>query len=249
MQRLRFVVANARLPYLQPGIVSYLFLAILIAILHCGCKRLPLWVGLLCALWVNMDGWFILGPIVVAFWLVGSLIRRDSDAVSIKTLAIALVAALVGGLINPHLVFAYTLPDDLSLTLFDPEVAKDSNFRSYFDTGFANPKLSPAAAYSFYFLLVAGVASFAVNATTASMPRLLIWVAFALLAIWRWRFLPYFAVAGTPMVVLNIQDALTRREFGQQGRLIAVALRGLAVGARACAICCLARLVGAARAR
>src|SRR5262249_40284195 len=65
---------------LQPALVSYLFTAITLFILlnapRWPAYALPVSLGVLFALWVNLDQWFFIGPALVALWLLGEWLQQ-----------------------------------------------------------------------------------------------------------------------------------------------------------------------------
>ena len=82
------LVACAPRLLLQPVIVSMLCTAMTFWLLNSRRNttkiwQLPVCLGALFLLWVNMDGWFILGPILVALFLVGEFLERLLSAAEI----------------------------------------------------------------------------------------------------------------------------------------------------------------------
>ncbi|MFL5330810.1 MAG: hypothetical protein ACJ8C4_18075 [Gemmataceae bacterium] len=227
---LALLAANTRLSRLEPATFSYLFLALIIALLvHCP-RRLPLWIGLLCAVWVNFDGWFILGPLTVALWVIGQLVQPHENGPRPKFLFATLAAAVIGGLVNPHHVFAYMLPDELAPALFSESVRTNSYFRSalYFHGGLGRHDLMPAPAIAYYVLLVVGFLSFLVNVRALVWSRAIIWLALGAFSLLRWRCIPFFVIATTPFIVLNFQEVFGRLNKIEAARMLGLAMRGLA---------------------
>jgi hypothetical protein len=84
------------------------------------CWLLPL----LFALWANIDGWFLMGPLAVALALVGELLQRlgqpagaadaSFQARRLRTLALVLPVGLAACLLNPHLHHVFVLPPELA---------------------------------------------------------------------------------------------------------------------------------------
>jgi hypothetical protein len=129
---------------LQPMIVSYLFFGLTLYLIHRalheggaftlrGRPVSPLWLlPPLFALWVNLDGWFILGPLTVGLFLLGAGVQRltagrtgagaalaPGSAADVRTLGLVLVVGLAACLVNPYLHRAFTLPLDLAYPLAD----------------------------------------------------------------------------------------------------------------------------------
>jgi tetratricopeptide (TPR) repeat protein len=164
-------------------------------------------------LWVNVDGWFLLGPLTATlFWLGERLrpVREDGDPR--RTPGWLCLAGLVVCLINPHTWHAFTLPMDLAP--LPAELRHDVRFErlaaSPWHTSFV---YSPAAGLSlsgcaFFALLALGLLSFLLNGRKVAGWRLLIWLSFAGLAAWLARAIPFFAVVAGPITALNLQDLL-----------------------------------------
>ena len=97
---------------LQPTIASYLLLAVCLYCLERGGRALVA-VPVLIALWVNLDSWFLLGPLLVVLVWLGRRLdpARESLPPWPRWLAPASVLAC---LVNPHHVFALTLPPEVS---------------------------------------------------------------------------------------------------------------------------------------
>lgn len=118
---------------LQPMVVSYLLLAVTLCVLHAAGlflsaadaatrgRRRVLWVlPPLFALWVNLDEWFVLGPIVLmlAALAMGSLrLLGQPRPVPTRTLLAVLGVGLLACLLNPFHVRALVLPPELGYVL------------------------------------------------------------------------------------------------------------------------------------
>lgn len=245
---LALVAANARLPFFQPATVSYALTAVLVCLLTAAPRWRTPWLGplaffLLHAHWVNHDGWFWLGPVILLAYAAGqSAAGGDGSGRSNGWWALCLLAAVAGGLANPFHVAAYGLPDELAPSFFDQSIQYDSAFASYVFSpleGVYPARVGAAAAWTLYFLLPIGLISFALNIAGRPWGRLAVWAILAALACWRARLVPFFAVGGTPLVVLNIQDVLARTPMTPNRQQLSVfarvaaalAIFGLAVAA------------------
>src|SRR5436190_22902906 len=108
---------------LQPTILSYLLFAAMLWLLFgepgpapTGARRLW-WLPGLFALWVNVDSWFIVGPLTLALVLLGSWLQRLTGGTSLhapKQLAALLGVGLLACLLNPHHIRAFQLPYELA---------------------------------------------------------------------------------------------------------------------------------------
>jgi hypothetical protein len=98
---------------MQSTCVSFLFFGITIYVLA---RSRRIWLlPLLFALWVNLDAWFVLGPVIVAWYLIGSTVQRlagQAPEYSPAKLGLVLVAGLAACLINPHHYRAFMLPPE-----------------------------------------------------------------------------------------------------------------------------------------
>jgi tetratricopeptide (TPR) repeat protein len=225
---------------LQPACVSFLFLGLTLWLLQPRPsaqsgrgegRDLPdrLWLlPPLFFLWVNLDAWFLLGPLTVALYLGGEILQgvlasaaEEQDATRRDRptrLALVLLVGVVACLLNPHLVRAFTLPPELSFAQPVAELTQDREFATYFFSPlnslyFSRNVGGNVAGVAFLPLALLGVASFLLPLLFPGRGRhkvhwwrVLIWLAFALLAAYRWHALPFFAVVAGPIAALNFQD-------------------------------------------
>ncbi|HTU19430.1 MAG TPA: hypothetical protein VMG10_15325 [Gemmataceae bacterium] len=164
-------------------------------------------------LWVNLDDWFLLGPLLASlFWLGERLSpgRNTGDEMP-RTPVWLWTAGLAVCLVNPHHFHAFTLPMELMPlpdalrhdVRFQPLHAAPWRMGLYY-----HPLAGINWANSAYLvLLVGGVLSFLLNARSLLGWRLLIWLTFAGLSAWRGRTIPFFVVVAAPITALNLQDA------------------------------------------
>lgn len=168
---------------------------------------------LLFILWVNVDSWFLLGPLlVVLFWLGEKLTPARSASEDLPHTPAWLVPVGVAVcLINPHHIHAFTLPAELMPL---PEALRS-------DVRFAPLRTSPwqmslyfsplsgvnLAGGAYLVLLAVGALSFLLNVRNLTGWRLLVWLTFAGLSAWLARTIPFFAVVAAPITALNLQDA------------------------------------------
>jgi hypothetical protein len=136
---LALLTLSARIP-LQPMLVSLLFLGLTLYLLHratdegrdltLGGRRFsPLWLlPVLFALWVNLDGLFVFGPLAVLLYLIGAGAQRltaeapaaaqaRASAGDARTLGLVLVLGLAACLLNPFTYRAFELPVELAYPL------------------------------------------------------------------------------------------------------------------------------------
>jgi tetratricopeptide (TPR) repeat protein len=241
---LAFFAISTRLLF-QPTLISLLFLGITLYVLQSpvhreagyrpGSKPSPspltrYWLlPVLFVLWVNLDDWFLLGPITVLLYLVGQVIQHYTapifsgvdapDPKQIRTLIIVLIVGLAACLINPHHYHAFVLPGQLPLfsaEIFEQDALLAQIFYSPFQAEYFRPGYgSVATVIAAYYLLAAmGVASFAASFLGGwRWWRVLIWTFFFALSALQARNIPFFAVVAGPITALNLQDFAAHR-FG-----------------------------------
>ncbi|MFO0964365.1 MAG: hypothetical protein U0793_02085 [Gemmataceae bacterium] len=116
---------------LLPASISMLFLAFAVCLLYRAgafggiepgrIRPRCLWgVPLLCILWVNLDAWFVLGPLLVLLVWAGAGLNAwlgNENGIKGKDLGLAFLASLGACLLNPHFLAALTLPPELGYLL------------------------------------------------------------------------------------------------------------------------------------
>ncbi|HEY1859226.1 MAG TPA: hypothetical protein VGG61_02670, partial [Gemmataceae bacterium] len=245
---LTLLVISARLA-LQPVCVSYLFLALTLWLLERPQRRadaarenedrggvnvvMDYWLlALLFILWVNLDDWFILGPITVALYTLGQVLQARlapaktkplASSGRIKGLLIALVVGLAACLLNPHHIRAFVPPAQLGLSESAYVLREDPSIRNLFVSPFDPSQLRllltsvQVAGWLYLVLVVLGILSFLLglvsflrNRVAWSWWRFVIWSAFFLLSAYQARTIPFFAVVAGPITALNFQEYLAR---------------------------------------
>jgi hypothetical protein len=223
------VVALAAMsPYLllRPICISLLFLGITYAWL----ERHPAaatWRGcvpllMLFALWASMDEWFLLGPALVALWWCGAMVtRRPSTAGPTATepsrripLVLVAGAGLLAVALNPHHIHVFSAPSLLDGSVpqdFLDDAADREALQSPVNWIRAADSLQQPARLAYGGLILAGLASFVVQGGHVSAARLLVWLVFLGLSVFRSGAIPFFAVVAAPIAALNLQEWLARR--------------------------------------
>jgi hypothetical protein len=223
------VAMGARLA-LQPVLVSYLFLALTLWLLERPRRRRSLgqplsWLGaygplvVLFAAWVNLDDWFWLGPATVALYLVGELLAEQREATRLAALALALAAGLLACLASPWHVHGLTLPQEVDVWrsgALREDFVLGSLFVSVWDEAFlaADAAQGPAG-WAAALLVLLGLLSFILGPRHLRSWRFPVWLGLLLLAVWRARAIPFFAIAAGPILVLNFRESIRLPEAGR----------------------------------
>jgi tetratricopeptide (TPR) repeat protein len=199
--------------HLRPELSSIVLCGVMLWFLwrlqrHAGKRALQLGIVIgLCALWVNLDRWFLLGPLLVALFWLGERLGGSRGVPGWLV-----VACAVACLASPHHVHALTLPVELSPWWWSNPLASDDRFRATF----ASPwqlrwYLQPTnglsvTGLSYFVILLVSLASFFLSAENRRDWRLPVWFGFALLGAVSLRTVPFFAVVTVPIASLNLGD-------------------------------------------
>jgi hypothetical protein len=210
------VVAMSPRLLLQPACASYLLLGLTFWLLWRGQEKAdrPGWfphllLPPLFALWVNVDEWFLLGPLLTALFWLGERLwgqRRTPNWV--------LLAGMAACLLNPYMYHALTLPSELSPVTWTSGLRDDGRFQVLFAPSWSPAYLTtpgPHAVLAYFALAALGLLSFLLHRPALRDWRLVVWLPFAALAAGQARAVPFFAVVAAPITVLNWQDFLAAR--------------------------------------
>jgi hypothetical protein len=193
---------------------------------------------LLFVLWVNVDSWFLLGPLLAAlFWLGERLQIRSASEETRRTPGWLWPTGLALCLINPHHLHAFTLPAEL--TPLPEALRHDLRFAQLYTspwqinlyviyTPLSGINLARAA---YLVLLALGALSFLLNVRNLLGWRLLVWLAFAGLSAWSVQAIPFFAIVAAPLTALNLQDAFSLGRMGRSRWLCGISYSILVISA------------------
>jgi tetratricopeptide (TPR) repeat protein len=182
---------------------------------------------ILFVLWVNLDEWFLLGPLTVGLFLIGELVQRyaapseSRDQPAPGELGHLAVAGLIGTaacLISPYTLHGFTLPTEIWALVWGSDIQVDPDFKEYFYWGLGKEYLTNLSAYAYVLLLGVGVGSFVLVRSELQWWRLVLWGPFAVLSVCMSRTIPFFAVIAGPITALNLQD-FAAKQFGIVPRL------------------------------
>jgi tetratricopeptide (TPR) repeat protein len=236
---------------MQPAVVSFVLLAATVAVLmwydmreppaedrkrrHGGpvpwlgepADR-PLWLLVpLFALWVNLDSWFVLGPLAVALYLAGRLVQMifasgqpgSPRPGAWRPLAAVLAAGLAACLLSPFGARGLRLPAEIGASDVLTILRQDETFSRILGSPFqreyfTQPALGLNIAGMAYFpLILVGLVSFALSGSPFRWGRALLWGGLLGLSLVYARAIPFFAVVAGPVAAVNLQEYAARR-FG-----------------------------------
>jgi hypothetical protein len=200
----------------QPILVSVVLLGITVWLL----ERRWIWlIPVVCCLWVNLDVWFILGPITVALYLLASFLPQEEGAEKLvrteltpNQLGIVLGVSLLACLVNPHTYHVFVVPSILPIgptaeALLQPTSPLNSAFLGPLDAKYYVPRLGlSVAGLAFIPLALAGATSFALTFGRWKWSRLTVFLGFLILGLVSARCIPFFAVVAGPITALNFAD-------------------------------------------
>ncbi|CAN5306996.1 hypothetical protein BH11PLA2_BH11PLA2_30750 [soil metagenome] len=225
------VLAAAPHSGLRPMVLSAFLLALTLLILFgvkwkAGSWRKPLLLAGLFALWANLDGWFLLGPITVLVTLLGELLQRQlfgtiatDDAPATKDLLRTLLLGTLATLVNPHHINIWQAPAELGINL-PASVKLDPNLKQLVISPITSDYTDSAAlgknanGLAFAVLFLAGGALLALGFARVRLSYLFVWIVFAGLALLQFRLILFFAIVAVPLVGMALGELAGRVTLG-----------------------------------
>ncbi|MGH7173182.1 MAG: hypothetical protein ACRELG_23110, partial [Gemmataceae bacterium] len=189
------------------------------------------------AVWANLDGWFVLGPILVGLYALGSALpyppKRTAEGEKRLSGGVLylILACLAACLVTPYHYHTLAWPSSLGLSHTEQVLPGDPLGQGFVVSSFAARFADSAVfrspgGWAYYLLLAAGVVSFALRGRALHGGRLLVWLVLAAVSIYQARAIALFAVAAGPILALNVQDWLQARPLSEPMRRLRIAARG-----------------------
>jgi tetratricopeptide (TPR) repeat protein len=187
--------------------------------------------------WVNLDGWFLLGPLTVALYALGHQLsdrefpqseetdrtekEESNSSGSARMPALLWLLAALGVLaclFNPNHIHVFQMPALPGFSAIAAMLQQDPLWRHQGMSPLTVNYLSPGGwlnpgALTYFALLILGPWSLIYNLPSRSLWGMLIWGVFALLSLYQAHMIPFFAVVAAPLTAMNFQEANLRR-FG-----------------------------------
>lgn len=207
----------------RPHIFEYLFVALFIYILDLYRLRGKNYLWLLILFqtcWVNIHGSFLLGPLIIAIYIVGivleNVVAREAKLnplLSVQNRVAVLtgifVAVCAVNIINPygwkiiHFLESFAGKKILISSIFEWEPTRFSQFFSVFGL-----------------LFITGIIFFVLNLKNIDFTDLLLFSLFAYLSIRAYRFTALFAVSTASVIAWNCQSLISKHPFINNKRYI-----------------------------
>lgn len=193
------VLAFGYRSFARPEIFSYLLLCLFFYTLE-DKKRLFI-LPLLQILWVNIHGYFILGPILIFLYFIGELI--SGDFIKAKRLGGLFAATCLACLANPYFYKGALYPVKILAGIF-------SGQQPYMQT--VHELMMPINAdfgrYVFFWVLVIlSSVTFLVNLKKAKMQHILIFLGSFIASYMAVRNMPIFIFMAMPLAAINLNEA------------------------------------------
>jgi hypothetical protein len=202
-------------------------------------ERARLWRWLLVplfALWANLDGWFLLGPVLVALYALGESLRRLAGGAGsvrpgeLRAMTLLALAGLAACFLTPYPSHTFAWPTPLGLSHAEQVLMSDPAGQGLVASPFVPHSALPFAfagpgGWAYCLLLAAGAASFILCRGALHPGRLLVWLALAALSVYQARAIPFFAVAAGPILALNLQERFRAMTLTEQTRRFQTAVR------------------------
>jgi tetratricopeptide (TPR) repeat protein len=240
------VLAAAPSAVLGPSVASMLFLAVTLFLLFRGPWAGGKWRGPgvlagVLAVWANVDGWFVLGPLTVLLVLVGELLQGRLLATSVAAaddpfrapqpvagLTRALLVGTAACLLNPTLLAGLARdPSDALGQLLPADLGWGLPAETGDDPDLAHLTLTPLSpaftadptlgnnlnGLAAVLLLLGGAVALAADYARLRVAHLLLWVGFAALALQSYRLIPFFAVVAVPLAAGHLNGLSARAKL------------------------------------
>ncbi len=220
----------------RPVFVSYLCFALAIYFLRrfergAGDFQVFLAVAVLFALWANLDGWFILGNLLVGCWCVGQLMRRPTaEQMPGRPLgravpALLFLCSVAACLVNPNHIFVFLPGGEWLCSGVAQHLQADPLLRTEILAPWRDIYLSgrffrTGPGLGFWLLVLLSLLSFALSRESRGS-RGVVWGVFLLLSFFQTQVIPFFAMVAGVTLALNAGawSAGTRLAWGRRASL------------------------------
>lgn len=200
--------------FARPEIFSYLLLCVFFYILEDGRKLYVL--PILQVLWVNLHGYFILGPMLIFLYFLGELI--SGEPLKAKKLCAVFAMTSAACLINPYFYEGAVYPVKILESLFNEQ-------RSYMRDihELMMPINASFGRYIFFWILaVLSSVTFLLNLKKARMGHILIFFGSFAASYAAVRNMPIFIFIAMPLAAINLNEAALTKNITERKWYIAL---------------------------
>jgi len=208
------VLAFGYRSFLRPEVFSYLLLCLFFYILES--ERRFYIVPLLQILWVNLHGYFILGPILVFLYCMGELI--SGDLTRSKRLGALFIVTCLACFINPYFYKGAVYPVEILINIFNQQKAYLQNIYEL-----TMPINVGLGRYLFFWIFaVLSSVTFLINLRKAKMRHVLIFLGAFTASYAAIRNMPIFVFVAMPLAVINLNESKSTRNINERKYYIAL---------------------------
>lgn len=208
--------------FARPEIFSYLFLCLFFYVLESEEKFYLL--PILQILWVNLHGYFILGPVLIFLYCIGSLALRDFKKV--KRLGLILGFTCLACCINPYFYKGAVYPIKILIGIFNQQKAYMQDVHELM-----MPINASFGRYVFFWVLaILSSITFLINLKKARIQHVLIFLGSFAASYAAVRNMPVFIFMAMPLAVINLNEAGVAKNIVDKkyyGAVLLVILAGI----------------------
>jgi tetratricopeptide (TPR) repeat protein len=193
------VLAFGYRSFARPEIFSYLLLCLFFYILEDERKIYLL--PLLQVLWVNLHGYFILGPILIFLYSIGELV--SGSRIKAKKLSVIFCLVVLGCFVNPYFYKGAFYPIKILAGIFTEQRLSMRNIQELMmplNVGFGRHVF-------FWILAILSSITFLINLKKAKMQHILIFLGAFTASYIAIRNMPVFIFIAMPLAVINLNEA------------------------------------------
>jgi len=202
------VLAFGYRSFFRPEIFSYLLLCLFFYILEGG-KKFYI-IPLLQVLWVNLHGYFILGPILIFLYCIGELV--SGDLAKARRLGAVFGVTCLACFVNPYFYKGAVYPIGILIDVFNAQKAYMQNIYEL-----TMPINISFGRYVFFWILaILSSATFLLNLKKARMGHALIFFGSFIASYAAIRNMPIFIFTAMPLAVINLNEAQLTKSINEK---------------------------------
>lgn len=175
--------------------------------------------------WVNLHGYFIIGPIMVVVYIIGAVIDRNKE--SVKHLAVILMLACLASLINPYFYKTALYPLGI---IKEAILGQDVFIRDVLELS-PTAKIKSAKIWIFWLFSILTSVSFLINIKKVKVTHILIFLSAFIAGYTAVRNMPIFIFLAMPLAIKNVDESgLVNEKNKLGGKMILSAIILAAAG-------------------